>query len=118
MIKEIAFTVYAVTDMKKSKEFYEGVLGLVPSTEFNSPNWTEYNIGSGTFAIGQSPEWKPSQDGATIAFEVDDFDAFTAKLKEKNVTFKMEPNSFPTCDMAVIKDPDLNNVLVHKRKVK
>jgi len=123
MIKEISFTVYAVTDMKKSKAFYEDVLGLVPSTEFNSDSWTEYNIGDGaaggTFAIGCSPEnWKPSEDGASIAFEVDDFDKTIADLKAKNVTFKMEPGSFPTCSMAVVKDPDNNNVLIHKRKAK
>lgn len=120
MIKEIAFTVYAVTDMKKSRAFYEGVLGLVPSEEFGAdqenPSWIEYNLGEGTFSIGCSPDWKPSQDGASVGFEVDDFETFTAGLKEKGVVFKMEPMEFPTCHMAVVKDPDLNNVLIHQRK--
>ncbi len=56
MIKDIAFTVYAVTDMKKSKAFYEGILGLVPGQEFNSDTWTEYDLGAGTFALGCSPD--------------------------------------------------------------
>ena len=119
MIKEIAYTVYAVNDMKKAKAFYEGILGLVPGTEFNSDSWTEYNLGEGTFALGCAPDtWKPSEDGASIAFEVDDFDKTIADLKAKNVTFKMEPGSYPTCSMAVIKDPDNNNVLIHQRKAK
>ncbi len=116
MIKEIAFTIYAVTDIKKSREFYENVLGLTPSAEFaDSEYWTEYNIGSGTFAIGQSPDWKPSEDGACIAFEVDDFDQTVASLKEAGVAFKLDGQGYPTCHMAVIKDPDNNNVVIHKR---
>lgn len=118
-IKEIAFTIYAVTDIKRSREFYQNVLGLAPSPDFaDSEFWTEYNIGSGTFAIGQSPDWKPSEDGATIAFEVDDLEAVAKELKEKGVSFKLELQSFPTCSMAVIKDPDNNNVLIHQRKNK
>lgn len=119
MIKEIGFTVYAVTDIAASRAFYEGVLGLVPSDAFGgatNTSWIEYDIGASTFAIGCSSEWKPSQDGASVAFEVDNFEDFTKSLKEKGVTFKMEPMEFPTCHMAVVKDPDLNNVLIHKRK--
>jgi len=119
MIKEIAFTVYAVTDIKRSREFYQDVLGLTPSEEFvGSEYWTEYSVGSGTFAIGQSPDWKPSEEGATIAFEVEDFDKMIEDLKSKNVSFFMEPQGFPTCHMAVVKDPDNNKVLIHKRKEK
>ena len=121
MIQEIAFTVYAVTDMKKARAFYEGVLGLIPSPEYDgtkSANWIEYNIGTGTFAIGSSPDWKTSQDGASVAFEVSDFDDFVKKLKDKGVPFKMEAQNFPTCSMAVVRDPDMNNILIHKRKAK
>jgi catechol 2,3-dioxygenase-like lactoylglutathione lyase family enzyme len=121
MIKEIAFSIYAVTDIKKSRAFYEGILGLVPNGEFDKKEdspWIEYNIGSGTLAIGCSPDWKPSEDGATVALEVDNFDEFVAELKNKGVTFKLEPQDYPTCKMSVIKDPDLNNILIHQRKQK
>lgn len=117
MIKEIGFTIYAVTDIKKSKDFYENMLGLTVSPEYvDSQSWVEYNIGPGTFAIGQSPNWKPSEDGAVIAFEVDDFDKTIVDLKSKNMSFFMEPAMYPTCSMAVIKDPDNNKILIHKRK--
>lgn len=116
MIKEIAFTIYAVNDMRKAKEFYEGILGLVPGTEFNSDQWTEYLIGSAAFALGCAPDmYKPSSDGATVGFEVDDFEATVAKLKEKGVKFQMEPQSFPTCKMCCVYDPDKNKVIIHKR---
>ncbi len=119
MIKEIGFTIYAVSDIAKARAFYEGILGLVPSAAYPvtpESKWIEYDIGAGTFAIGRSDDWKPSTDGATVAFEVDDFDGAIAKLKEAGVEFKMEGMDFPTCHMAVIKDPDNSNVLIHKRK--
>ncbi len=121
MFNEIAFTVYAVTDMKKSRAFYEGALGLTPSTEFPATEesaWIEYSIGSGTLSIGCSPDWKPSEDGAVVALEANDFEAVVKVLKEHNVSFKLEPQDFPTCHMAVINDPDNNRVLIHKRKAR
>ena len=120
MIKEIAFTIYAVSDMKVSRKFYEEVLGLVPSTDFqNSDFWVEYTVGGGTFTLGCAPDqWKPSEDGACIAFEVDNFTEYVAKLKEQGIAFKIEPQEFPGCHMAVIKDPDNNNVTIHQLKQK
>lgn len=121
MFKDIAFTIYAVTDIKKSRAFYEGILGLVPGPDFPATAesmWIEYNIGSGTLAIGCSPDWKPSQDGAVCALETIDFDATIKKLQAAGVTFKLEKQDYPTCMMAVIKDPDQNNILIHQRKAK
>ncbi|MBI5126589.1 MAG: VOC family protein [Candidatus Taylorbacteria bacterium] len=120
MFKNIAFTVYAVTNIKRSRAFYEGVLGLKPNSEFDGSNnspWVEYNIGEGTISIGCSPDWKPSPDGAVAALEANDFDLVIAHLKKNNVVFKVEPSVYPTCSMAVIEDPDKNKVLIHKKKV-
>ncbi len=117
MFTKLAFTIYAVTDMKKSRAFYEGVLGLVPSDEFkDSEFWVEYNIGSDTLAIGCSPDWKPSVHGTVAALETPNFDEVIKKLKEQKVDFKLEPADYPTCSMAVIKDPDNNNILIHHKK--
>lgn len=120
MIKEIAFMGYPVSNVKKAREFYEGVLGLTPSDEFGpiteETNFIEYNIGAQTLSIGCMPEWLPSKDGPSAAFEVEDFDAAIAKFKEHNVAFMMEPQQFPTCSMAVVRDPDQNLITIHKRK--
>ncbi len=84
MITEIAFTGSPVTDIKRAREFYEGVLGLKPAMESAGGMWIEYEIGNGTFAIGcYGDQWKPSKDGTGIAFEVDDFDAEIARLKSR-----------------------------------
>lgn len=120
MIKEIAFVGYPTRNIKKSREFYEGILGLVPSNEFgpvsDESQFIEYAIGSGTFSIGNMEEWKPSKDGPCVAFEMENIDEAIAKLKENNVTFTMEKIDTPACHMAIVLDPDGNSLLIHKRK--
>ena len=78
-ITEVAFTGYPVADIVRARAFYEGVLKLEPSRIFENPNghWIEYDLGSSTFAISNmfKKEWKPSSDGPSVAFEVDDFDS-------------------------------------------
>jgi len=121
MIKQIAFTAYAVTDMKKARAFYEGMLGLKPNSEYdgsNNADYVEYDLGPNTFAIGSSEMWKPSEDGASIAFEVDDFDTTVKMINDKKIPVKMGPYDFPTCQMIVILDPDKNKLTLHKKKIK
>lgn len=116
MIHSIAFTVYPVSKMARSREFYEGVLGLRETYNYNE-EWVEYDIGSGTFAVtttdmGHSPGAK----GAVVGFEVDDLEAFVAKLKEKAIPFVLEIFETPVCRFAVIEDPDKNHLTIHKRR--
>ena len=116
-ITEIAFTGTPVTDIKRARAFYEGVLGLKPSMESAGGMWVEYEIGNGTFGIGCYGEvWKPSPDGTCIAFEVDDLDAELSQLKSHGVQFAMEAMDSPICRFAIICDPDGNRILIHKRK--
>ena len=118
-ITEIAFTCYPVIDMERARAFYENLLGLKPTMVVGSPGgqqWTEYEIGSGAFSLGCAPGWNPSADGASVAFEMEDFDAAIAGLKAAGVTFKMEPFPTPVCHMAFVLDPEGNTVCIHKRK--
>jgi predicted enzyme related to lactoylglutathione lyase len=120
-IVEIAFTGYSVTDMKRAKGFYEGVLGLKKSRDFGSEeNWVEYDIGAGCLALisGGGDEWPPSPVGTAAAFEVDNFDGYVEKLRTAGTKFIWEPKECPTCWMAVVADPDGNRVVIHKRKKK
>ena len=117
MIKEIAFTGSAVTDMKRARAFYEEVLGLKRGEELAGGKWIEYNVGSGIFAITNiNPNWKPSDQGTAIGFEVDDMDATVEKLKKSGTKFFMEKSETPICWMAIVHDPDGNKVVIHKRK--
>ena len=90
-VLEIAFTGYSVTDMKRAKGFYEGLLGLQKSRAFGQhegeDQWAEYDIGAGCLAIiaGGGDQWPPSPVGTAAAFEVDDFDGCVAKMREAGV---------------------------------
>ena len=117
MITEIAFTGTPVTDIKRARAFYEGVLGLNPTMESAGGMWVEYDVAGGTFGIGCYGEvWRPSPDGTCVAFEVDDLDAEVARLKSRAVKFAMETTDSPVCRFAIICDPDGNKILIHKRK--
>lgn len=121
-IVEIAFTGYSVTDMNRAKAFYEGVLGLKKSRGFGQfegeEQWVEYDIGPGCLALisGGGKDWPPSTTGTAAAFEVDDFDGYVAKLRNRGVPFIFEPRETPVCWMVVVADPDGNRVVLHQRK--
>lgn len=117
MIVEIAFTGSPVTDMKRARAFYEGLLGLKPTMESAGGLWVEYDIGGGTFGIGCYGEaWKPSPNGTGIAFEVDNLDAEVSRLKAKGVPVHADVTDTPACRFAIVCDPDGNKVMLHKRK--
>ena len=122
-ITDIAFTGTPVTDMKKARAFYEGVLGLVPGLKFEGEGycWIEYEIGPGknTFAISTgNPQWQPSPQGTTLGLEVADIDAAIAHLRENNATIVTETFDSPVCRMALVADPDGNTVCIHQCKKK
>lgn len=121
-ITELAFVGYPSTDMKRSKAFYEGVLGLKKSRGFGQhqgdDQWVEYDIGAGTLAViaGGGAEWPPSPVGTAVALEVDDFKKSVDELRAAKVPFVFEPQESPICWMVVVRDPDGNRVVLHKRK--
>ncbi len=115
-INAFAFVGIPVTDMKRARQFYEGVLGLTPDPEMTGEKWTEYSIGPGTLAIGcVGEQWKPSEDGTSAALEVENLEDAMARLEERNVAF--EKVDSPVCRMAVIQDPDGNKIIIHKLKL-
>jgi predicted enzyme related to lactoylglutathione lyase len=118
LIKEVAFVAIAVTDKDRARTFYQEKLELRPATTAMEGAWTEYEIGGTTIGVGCHPDWKPSRDGTTIAFETDDIDASIAKLKERGVKFDMEKLETPVCWMAQFRDPDGNKLVIHQRKAK
>jgi predicted enzyme related to lactoylglutathione lyase len=115
----IAFTGIPVTDIKRARAFYEGVLGLKPSADFSEGVWIEYEIGSDTLAIGSvGDQWKPSADGTSVAIEVENFEEAIKDLKAAGARFDTESVESPVCRMAVVQDPDGNKIIIHKLKPK
>jgi predicted enzyme related to lactoylglutathione lyase len=121
-VTEIAFTGYSVTDMKRAKQFYEGVLGLKKSRGFGQhqgeEQWVEYDIGAGCLVLisGGGTEWPPHSAGTAAALEVDDFDGYVAKVRAAGVNIIFEPRESPLCWMIVVADPDGNWIVLHHRK--
>lgn len=116
-IKNIAFVGIPVTNMKRAREFYEGVLGLKIADEMMTGKWIEYAVGDATLAIANVGEqWTPSDQGTGAALEVEDFDDAIKRLKDRQVRFAAEPFETPCCHMAVVQDPDGNKLIIHKLK--
>ena len=114
-INAIAFVGIPVTDMKRARDFYEGVLGLQPDPEMTGEMWTEYSIGGGTLAIACiGDQWKPSDQGTSAALEVESLEDAITRLEERKVPFHKFDS--PVCRMAAIQDPDGNKLVIHKLK--
>jgi predicted enzyme related to lactoylglutathione lyase len=116
-IKEIGFVGIPVTDVKRAREFYEGVLGLKVSEEMMGGRWIEYAVGDDTLAVASVGEqWAPSDQRTGAALEVEDFNDAIKRLKDRHVRFAAEPFETPCCHMAVVRDPDGNKLIIHKLK--
>lgn len=116
-IKGLAFVGTPVTDMKRARSFYEDVLGLKLSEEMMGGRWVEYSLGNNTLAIANvGPAWRPADQGTGAALEVENFDDAIEWLKNRKVTFATEPFESPCCRMAIIHDPDGNQIVIHKLK--
>ena len=118
-VREIACSSYPVTDLKRARDFYEGLLGLKVAMTFGEGDrlWIEYDIGGATLAISNmgGDNWKPSSDGPSVALEVEDFDDAVRQLKEANVPIKMGPFETAVCRLVLVHDPDGNTLCIHRR---
>jgi predicted enzyme related to lactoylglutathione lyase len=116
-VRSLAFVGIPVTDLKRARGFYENVLGLNVADEMMGGQWVEYDLGNNTLAIANvGPQWAPSDQGTGAALEVDDFEEAMKWLKDQQVPFAVEAFESPCCRMAIIQDPDGNNVVIHKLK--
>ena len=116
-IKSIGFVAIPVTDVGRSRSFYEGVLGLSVSEQMMGGQWVEYAVGDDTLAVANVGEhWRPSDQGTGAAFEVENFEEAIKQLKDRNIPFVAEPFETPCCRMAVVQDPDGNKLMIHKLK--
>lgn len=112
MITDVAFVVYPVTDIVRSRAFYEQTLGL-KTAEIFGPSWIEYQVGAATFVI--TDNFGFSAPSSSVAFEVDDLDSQVATLRAAGVSFQGDINQFPSCRMALITDPDGSTICLHQK---
>jgi len=101
-----------VTDMKRSRNFYENMLGQKVVTDFGE------NVSYGGFAIHSRPHFKMLIDNKEVAhggnnfelyFEYDDVEQICEKLKAEKVEFVHELREQPWKQLVVrFYDPDKN----------
>jgi predicted enzyme related to lactoylglutathione lyase len=104
--------------MAEAKAFYGGVLGL-PKEGIDVGDWIEYQAGSLSIGLDSAPflpPQGPSQSAMRIGLAVEDVEAAVRDLREKGVEVAVEPilGNEP-CDVAGIRDPFGNLILLHRR---
>lgn len=110
MIDKIAFTHYSITQMDRSVDFYQNILGL--KLLFKMDEWTEFAVGTQRLALHKVDSVAQPKDagGAIVSLEVKQITNTIAYLKERGVRFVQEMQEFPFGKMAVFFDPDNNMV--------
>jgi predicted enzyme related to lactoylglutathione lyase len=113
-IEQADFVAVPSTDWERTRAFYVDTLGLRADERAQAEFW----VGEQCFAI-----WEPERMGGTfepqrnahIAFHVDDIDAARADLAAKGVEFLGETFDTGVCRMALFRDPDGNDLMLHSR---
>jgi catechol 2,3-dioxygenase-like lactoylglutathione lyase family enzyme len=114
MISKLDFVAVPSTDAERTRAFYVDTLGLRPDEKARFEFWA----GDTCFGI-----WEPAnlgfefaaQSNAHPALHVDDVAAAKAELEAKGVEFLGEILDTGVCHMALFKDPDGNDLMLHHR---
>ena len=107
VIRSIWSITLRVSNLERSKQFYEDVLGLNKKYEYS----TYVGFECGGVEIGLTPKEKPEigRDAPSIQFFVDNVDEMYQTLKAKEVKFTQEPHDEPWGGrQARFQDPDGN----------
>ena len=114
MISKLDFVGIPSTDAQRSRSFYVDTLGLRPDKRTESEVWA----GDTCFGI-----WEPEKMGfefaasrnAHPALHVDDVAAAREELEAKGVEFLGDTLDTGVCHMALFRDPDGNDLMLHHR---
>jgi catechol 2,3-dioxygenase-like lactoylglutathione lyase family enzyme len=101
-------------DTERSRRFYLETLGLRPDERA----WNEFWIGETCFSIWEPEragmEFQPLKNGMAL-LRVEDVAAARTELEAKGVEFVGETFDTGVCHMAIFRDPDGNELVLHKR---
>lgn len=108
------FVLIQTTDMRRLRAFYEGLLALRPTFEYQD-FYVEYDLPDGaTFAIGRDPEAAFAPTGG-IVFGVADASAGRARVEALGGRY-IKQYGGEHCTAAWCADPDGNVFGLHERK--
>jgi len=108
LIKKIYHITFPVSEMKKTVDFYENVLGLKKTGEWG--NYAIFDVGGVEFAFGLNEKFQ-------MYLLVDDVDVAYQTLKDKGVKFATEPkDQFWGGRTAEFTDPSGNKFIIESFK--
>jgi catechol 2,3-dioxygenase-like lactoylglutathione lyase family enzyme len=114
-VEQVDFVSVLTQDVGRAKQFYGETLGLPIETE--GENDLEFTLGQVTLDVfnpaSTGQEFAPSPAG--IAIRVPDVAAARAELEEKGVRFDGDIVDTGVCHFAFFKDPDGNQLMLHRR---
>jgi predicted enzyme related to lactoylglutathione lyase len=101
-------------DSRRAIQFYVETLGL----RQDENAWNEFWVGHTCFAIWEpgrfGMEFQPTTNGIAL-LHVDDVAAARQELEARGVEFVGETLDTGVCHMATFKDPDGNELVLHRR---
>ena len=112
----IAFTMYPVTDVPRAVAFYQDALGLTKG-ELDLEYWVEFEVGGGTFGVGNFEQVGTPGTAQSLALEVADLTAVRARLAEHGAE-PTTPHELAHCTISVVRDPDGNQIWLHQSKAR
>ena len=116
IVERTDFIAVPVTDMERSKRFYGETLGLPAVDERGFP---EYQLGENVSVYLLSMESIGSSfhgpHTAGFALRVPDVAETRKELEAKGVEFHGETLDTGVCHMAFFRDPDGNEMVLHRR---
>jgi catechol 2,3-dioxygenase-like lactoylglutathione lyase family enzyme len=118
IVERTDFISVPVTDMQRSTTFYAETLGL-PWLNEGSEQWPEFQLGENVSLYLMDPrniggEFRGPHT-AHIALRVPDVAATRAELESRGVQFEGDIFDTGVCHMAFFKDPDGNQLMLHRR---
>jgi len=118
IIERTDFISVPVTDMERAKRFYGETLGL-PEIEHPEQGFPEYQLGENISLYLLQMEKVGSAftapHTAHIALRVPDVAEARAELESRDVSFDRDIFDSGVCHMAFFKDPDGNQLMLHRR---
>jgi catechol 2,3-dioxygenase-like lactoylglutathione lyase family enzyme len=113
-IEKLDFVAIPSRDAERARAFYGETLGLRPD-----PN-AQYEFWAGDTCLGiweperLGMEFAPQRNGH-LALHVDDVEEARKELEGKGVEFQGETFDTGVCHMALFRDPDGNDLMLHRR---
>ncbi len=120
-ITKIAFVVLPVSDIARSRAFYEDVLQLRPAHIFEKDGRgsIDYDLESAARITIKCDGQLPMSNAPRIAvaLEADNFNDVIASLRANKAVFVSAPAEVAGSHQATVNDPDGNCIIIHKVKV-